>query len=164
MSETIKIINSDLKVSDNFTFKEYFDTVVSHTKLEFDIPISLIKGVQYLRDFYGFPIYVTSAYRPNDKFGQHRYGKAVDLVPVNFADRDTFFNTWEKECLNYKDSPLIQGMRYRGVKGFGIENNNCIHIDDREDSKCTSTDMYGKFIIFRWVADGTAYGKSTVIA
>jgi len=148
-----------MKVSDNFTFLEYFYP----TAIEYDIPEALIKGVQYFRDFFGYPMRITSSYRPNDIFGQHRFGKAVDLVPVNPANFKTFFDTWEKECVNYKDSGLIQGMRSRGVNGFGVENNNCVHVDVRDDDKCTLTDKYGKFCIFRWIATPPPYGTSTLI-
>jgi hypothetical protein len=160
--ETIKIINSTLPVSDNFSFLEYFDTTVSHTKLEFDIPTALIKGIQYLRDFYNIPFQITSAYRPNDSFGFHRLGCAVDTIPSDAQQSLDILAKFKEECLNYKNSALIKGMRSKGVSGFGIES-YCIHIDVRPDSDCTLEDDNGKFCIFFWENDGSQYGKSTLV-
>jgi len=158
----IKIINSDLKVSDNFTFKEYFHTILSPQDLEFDIPNPLIRGMQFLRDYWKEALEITSAYRPDDKYGFHKIGHAVDSVPVDSKHRLDRIADFKEECVNYKKSPLIAGLRARGLNGFGVEM-YCVHLDVRPDNNCHLTDDYGKFCIFEWTNDGSSNGISTLI-
>lgn len=160
--ETLKITNSDLKISENFSFKEYFNTAVSHTNKEFDIPRCLVDGIQHLRDYWKEPLNITSAYRPGDSFGFHKIGHAVDTVTTDFSTRLQRIADFKEECLNYKNSPLIKALRCRGVNGFGIESYT-IHFDYRPDQNCHLVDNYGRFCIFFWENDGTANGKSTLV-
>ena len=160
--KTLKVINSDLNISENFKFSEYFNPTVSHTKLEFDIPECLIRGMQYMRDYFKIPLEITSVFRPTDHFGFHQTGHAVDSVPSDRKLALSILDKFKEECINYKNSPLIKGLRLKGVNGFGIES-YCIHLDYRPDINCTLADDNGKFCIFFWENDGSSNGKSTLV-
>lgn len=131
-------------------------------QVDFEIPKCLIDGAQILRDFFGGMI-VTSTIRPSDKFGYHKNGNAADFIPSN--DAYTNIKKFEDECVRYqkdKGSELIKKLRSVGVEGFGIEG-YCIHLDYRGGYGCPSKDEHGKYIVFKWVKDGTPNGQSTVL-
>ena len=157
-----RITNSDEMITQNFKMTEFRNPKFGG-KIDFDIPQCLIDGAQIIRDFYGSTM-ITSTIRPNDKFGYHQSGNAIDLLPL----KDTLKNikNFGDECRKYqktKDSELILKLREAGVEGYGIESNNCIHLDYRNGITSASKDKFGNYIIFTWVADGSKYGKSTVV-
>lgn len=160
--EKIKITNSTELLTANFRIKEFWAPKFSG-RVDFDIPKCLVEGAQIIRDFFG-PTLITSTIRPQDKFGYHQSGNAIDLLPLC----DTLINIkkFENECRLYqsnKSSELILKLREVGVEGFGIESNNCIHLDYRKQVNCASTDKFGKYIVFEWHNDGSKFGKSNVI-
>ncbi len=159
--ETIRVINFTGNISENFTFLEYYKPKLTPVALEFDIPRCLVDGVQYLRDYWKEALIITSAYRPQDTFGFHKTGNAVDTVPANDETKLERIADFREECKNWKNSPLIKGLRAKGVSGFGVEA-GCIHLDHRT-TNCHLEDNYGRFCIFMWEADGTPNGKSTLI-
>jgi len=151
--EFIKIINSNIPIKPgyHFTFQEFFDPILASEKKEYDIPECLVDGVNYLRDYFKLPMYITSTLRSKDPMTSlHQTGRAVDLGMVDEKIRIEYINNFAEEMHNYKHSPLFFALRARGVNGFGIEIGNCIHIDYRPDSRCNSKDDYGKFCIFSW--------------
>lgn len=160
--EKIKITNSVEPLTTNFQMKEFWAPKFGG-RVDFEIPKCLVEGAQIIRDFFGSTL-ITSTIRPNDKFGYHSSGNAIDLLPLE----DTLINIkkFENECRLYqktKDSELILKLREVGVEGFGIEANNCIHLDFRKQVGCPSADKFGKYIVFEWHRDGSKFGKSTVI-
>ena len=163
----LKITNNNdvIKEGYHFTIEEFWKTKFGGC-LDFEIPECLVDAAEILREFYGGPVMITSDYRPNDKFGFHRYLNntgAVDYLPL--TDTINNIDKFKNECLNYQNgtgSDLIHNLRSCGVKGFGIESHNCIHLDYRPDINCCDKDEYGMYMVFSWEADGTPDGKSTV--
>ena len=118
---------------------------------EWDCPEILLDGLQFFSDLW-HPvggICVTSSYRPYDKSGFHRYGKAIDFVTYN--EPLNYIENFKIECLNHRDSALIKGLRKIGIAGFGIED-KCIHIDtgNRVHSDLYPKDEYGEYCVFTW--------------
>lgn len=151
--ETIKIINSNIPIKPgyNFTFLEYFDPIYASEKKEYDIPECLVDAMQYMRDYFKQPMLITSVLRSGDPLtSMHQTGHAVDSVIVDEKRRIEYLMNFSEECFNYKKSPLINALRYRGVNGFGIEVGNCVHLDFRPNNRCTTRDQYGLFCIFEW--------------
>lgn len=157
-----RITNSNEQLTTNFKISEFWN-VKYGGHVDFDIPQCLIDAAQIIRDFYGSTL-ITSTIRLKDKFGYHKSGNAIDLLPL----KNTLANikNFGDECIKYqktKDSDLIIKLRKAGVEGFGIEGNNCVHLDFRNGKNCASRDRYGSYIVFEWHTDGTPTGKSTVI-
>jgi len=157
---TIQIDNTLISLSENFNMQEFYSPTLTKPNLPFQLPKCLLDAVQHLRTVWAVPIEITSVYRPNDTFGYHKTGNAVDFITYN--DAPDYVSKFKTMCMNYKTSQLFKELRAIGVKGYGIEN-TCCHIDFREDSNCTLTDDKGKFCVFTWMPDGTPYGKSTII-
>lgn len=157
--DIIRITNINENVQANFSYKEFWKPRFGGG-IDFDMPKCLVDAAQIMRDEWGI-INITSTIRPNDTFGYHKNGNACDYLPKDYSKIKQF----QIECMNYqngKGSEIIKKLREAGVQGFGIEAGNCIHLDFRNDKNCSSTDEYGKYIVFSWVADGTKYGKSVV--
>lgn len=160
--KTIRIKDIDAPIKDgfNFTYREFYHPKFAKD-IEFDIPECLVDAQQILRSFYG-RIQITSTIRPKDTFGYHRFGWAVDCVPIDdIKGIDKFI----LECKKYQssgNSQLIEKLRSVGVQGFGIEAGNCIHLDWRDGKNVYDIDQWGKYIVFEWRNDGTANGKSIV--
>jgi len=141
----MKIINSNEKVSNNFTMLEFYRA--SSPVHEFDFPKCLIESAQILRDWFEKEIIITSTSKPSDTFGFHRVNKAIDFISIK--DKNKLLSNFKTECENYatgKGSVLIDKLRSIGVTGFGIEN-VCIHLDCRDNST-NKTDKYGSYMIF----------------
>ena len=152
--EHLLIQNKDEKVSLNFSMKEYWAPKFGG-HLDFSIPQCLLDAEQILRDYFGAML-ITSTFRPGDTFGFHRYlssSGAVDSIPI--ANTIAGIDKFKQECLKYQDltgSELITKLRKAGVEGFGLESNNCIHLDFRAGQNVVDTDEFGKYIVFSWDA------------
>ena len=70
------------KLTRNFTHKEWSLAKYSD-KTSYEAPTALIYAVQAIRDWFQGKVLITSTLRKSDKFGFHRLGLAVDLVPSN---------------------------------------------------------------------------------
>ena len=160
--ERIKIINSKENISANFKYEEYFKPRGIKDYGEFEMPICLVNGVQKIREYFGVWFQITSAFRPHDKFGQHRFGEAVDLLPTNQKMILPILSEFKTCCINHKTNTLIRSLRSLGVNGFGVEA-YCIHIDYRPDERCHLKDEFGRYCVFEWTNDGSAFGKSKLI-
>lgn len=159
--EKILIYNSSEYLTNDFQYSEFFNPKYGGD-IDFNIPKCLVDGAQIIRDFFGKTL-ITSTIRPKDKFGYHQSGNAIDLLPLENTLQN--IKIFGEECLKYqenKDSELIKKLRSVGVEGFGIEANNCIHLDYRKEVNCASKDEFGKYIVFSWFADGTPTGKSKI--
>jgi hypothetical protein len=142
--------------------QEIFSPVLTKPNVEFDLPKPLLDAVQHLRTVWGVPIEITSVIRPADPQGSlHKIGHAIDFI--TYENTLDYLEKWKTICVNYKTSSLFKELRALGLNGFGVENNNCIHIDFRPDSNCTLEDEFGKYCIFSWLANGTPMGISTLI-
>ena len=156
--ETIRIKNSDEKVSPNFFMKEYYNPRFGGG-LEFNIPVCFIEASEILREYFECPVIITSTIRPNDKFGYHRSGRAVDYITT----KNDSISLFKQQCLAYQNlegSSLISYLREVGINSFGIEN-GCIHLDKRNSNTC-DTDEYGKYIVWSWTSAGGDNGTSKV--
>ena len=149
--ESIHIVNSTESLSVNFKMQEFFHPPLAFANECFEMPKCLLDCVQLLRNVWIAPIRITSTYRPNDSFGFHKTGNAIDFVVSNNMPLE-YLNKFKTTCINHATSQLFKDMRKTGVKGFGIEN-SCIHIDYRPDENCHLQDEYGKFCIFEWSTD-----------
>lgn len=119
---------------------------------EFDLPDALIMAQQWLRNYFQQAWSITSTYRPDDTFGFHRYGCAVDSVPLAASNRHICLDHFKEECINYvngNESELISNLRKIGVNGFGVEG-TCIHLDIRPEKDCAYKDNKGSYIVFTY--------------
>lgn len=158
------IENQCVELTENFTMKEFFSARFTSNR-SFCMPMCLIEGCQVIRDYFNVPFTITCTYAPWQNFGFHRLGWAVDLVPSSGSSVE--ITKFMLECYKYQytgASNLIKQLREAGVQGFGLENNNCIHIDWRNGHNIASLDRFGHYIVFEWVNDGSKYGKSRVIS
>lgn len=144
------------QITPNFNIYEFY--VAANPDQEFDIHTVLIVAAQLIRDWVGFACTVTSTYRPNDTFGFHRYGKAIDIIsnvqihgkPAVKTPAEILLS-FKQECLKYindEDSILIEDLRKIGITGFGVEA-NCIHLDCR-DNIFNHSDKYGGYEVFEF--------------
>lgn len=151
---TQHISGLNIQLRKNFNMQEFFKPKLTGGGghgMEFDIPEVLLDGMQFISDTW-MPeggICITSVYRPNDKFGYHRFGKAGDFV--TYKDPMKWIDKWKEECLNHRDSYLIRGLRQIGITGFGVEK-NCSHIDagGRNSSTLYPVDEFGQYCVFTW--------------
>jgi len=153
--ELIRITNSSNYVIPNghFRYLEYFHPRIAPNDIEFEMPKALADGMEVLRGWYNIPMDITSTIRPNDPIGSfHHIGYAVDSVPTDPSIRLHIINDFMQECIKYQNlqgSTLVDNLRSVGVVGYGLEGNNCIHIDTRQSNTC-DVDKYGHYIVFEW--------------
>ena len=161
--ETIHIIDSKEPITKgySFTFHEFFKPTYGGG-IEFDIPVPLVDAMQWLRNYFNMKWLITSTIRPNDKFGFHVTGYAIDSIPLELNKRLDVLNQYKQECLQYQEtgkSELIENLREKGVNGFMIEGQNCIHLDVRDENNphlVASKDKYGKYIVCFWSPSSTS--------
>jgi hypothetical protein len=152
--ERINISFSNQKLSENFSMAEFY--LAANPDQEFSMAKPLVDAAQIIRDWVGFQTKVTSTFRPNDSFGFHKTGDAIDLCtpyaihggkPPKYPE--DVISAFKVECMNYINgfgSKLISNLRKTGVTCFGIEC-NCIHLDcGKRNNK--RFDVYGGYTIF----------------
>ena len=151
------------KLTRNFTHKEWSLAKYSD-KTSYEAPTALIYAVQAIRDWFQGKVLITSTLRKSDKFGFHRLGLAVDLVPSNeclYTMNDYFDELFKYQ--NEGKSDIIEELRSLGVNGFGIERGNCIHLDVRPKINSPSGDEWGNYCVFSWWLDKNGKSVSVVI-
>lgn len=136
------IQNKKIEVSNNFLMSEFWKGQ------DFVLPDPLIQAAQILRDYIGKPLTITSTYRPNDTFGFHRYGEAIDLIPGQ-----DMFRLEVIKWIDTHQSELIYKLREVGITGLGVEA-ACIHLDVRKDH-CHRQDQFGWYAPFEYKQDAT---------
>ncbi len=137
--------NYNIKVSPNFTEKEYYSASFGTDGSAFEYSDAVIKGGQIIRDYFGVPMKVTASYRTSawDKSkgrsgtGQHTKRTAGDFA---FLDDETLFK-YHKEIL--ERGALYQALRQAGINGIGLYD-NFLHIDSRATGN-TPDSNYGNF-------------------
>jgi hypothetical protein len=140
----IKNENKVIFFANNFMLNEFWKGE------DFDMPDALIKAAQVIRNWHNGRVTVTSTLRKKDTFGQHRYGKAIDLVATKKEAKLAFIDLFYFETMSWingNGSTLIDSLRKVGITGMGPEN-TCVHLDCRNTNKCNRMDQYGKYIAF----------------
>lgn len=155
---TIRIKNENKQLTQHFNMIEYYSPKFPKN-VEFDMPECFLEASEILREYFDCPIIITSTYRPADKFGYHRFGRAVDYITT----KNDSISIFKLECMKYQNlesSELISNLRKSGINSFGIEN-GCIHLDQRTSNTC-DTDEYGNYIVWSWTSAGGVNGTSKV--
>lgn len=124
--------NSNIQLTKNFNAKEFYshcaDVFGSHYLDE-----KLINAMQFIRDYYDVPIFITSSYRSvlcNSIAGgalnsQHLKGLAVDFSFKNENIQKKYIN----DILN--KAPIYYSLLSYGINGIGLYN-GFNHIDTRD--------------------------------
>ena len=165
--ETIHITDTNQQLTTNFQSWEFYKA--AHPPQEFECPLPLVMAAQILRDWLGFPVIVSSTYRPNDPYGKgssHDKGVAIDFYTRAMIHGDyaplspsQVIEKYNQEVLNYlagKGSKIIENLREAGIDGFGIEG-GCIHMDCfgyGAGKRINHVDKYGNYSAFEWRQGG----------
>ena len=79
--------------------------------------------LDYIREKFGQPIMVTSAYRPKDNSGPHKIGRAIDFQPV------TEFPGWQKIIIEILKKSDFDDFRLFCEKSLRSPDDGWCHID-----------------------------------
>lgn len=129
----LEVFPSSEKVSANFSYSEVYNSKVNQSSH----PISkqVIACAQFLRDYFGLPMTITSSYRTyvpagGASYSPHMMAVALDLQftksLVSQQKRDELFTIIRDDFARKGD--IFQGLWERGCRGFGIYD-TFIHID-----------------------------------
>ena len=121
MAEYIK--NKPTQLSPNFDSTEFDCNCKNKTCTTTEIDPKLVEYLQKIRDYFGKPVTINSAYRcdeHNKKVGganksKHKYGQAADI-----------------KISGVKPLKVAQYAEFIGIKGIG-QYSNFVHIDTREN-------------------------------
>lgn len=121
MSQYIK--NKPTQLSPNFNSTEFDCNCKNKTCTTTEIDPKLVEYLQKIRDYFGKPVTINSAYRcdeHNEKVGganksKHKYGQAADI-----------------KVSGVKPLKVAQYAEFIGIKGIG-QYSNFVHIDTREN-------------------------------
>lgn len=163
--ETVHIHDSNEKLTENFAMSEFYKTQFG-CHGEFDMPICLYKAMQVIRDYYSdkygkdIPFTVTSVFRPDDSFGEHRIGSACDSVASDVNMRGQILQDIHSEFKTWKNSELVKGILSTGTNVLIIEG-NCLHLGYRT-FKLSSHPEYtpSEFYIGYWSPNPKPYGSN----
>lgn len=113
--------------AENVTFSRNLNGK-SHT-----LPLNLINAANFLREFYGVPLIVTSTLRPEEGQATHKEGIAVDLSTRAYPEVMRDFGARVKRWASGQEDHVIRTLRERyGLQGIG-GNRFHIHIDARQN-------------------------------
>lgn len=132
-NDFVIITPSSAQASPNFTYSELFNSKVGRSSH----PLSrqVIDCAQFLRDYFGLPIRITSTYRNyvptgGASYSPHMIGVAIDLQfdksSVPAAKRDELYTVIRDDFK--RKGAIFQGLWERGCRGFGSYD-TFVHID-----------------------------------
>jgi hypothetical protein len=134
----MKINNTGQKLTEHFKHKELFTKSADFVGKTHDLSDQVIKGLEFIRSYYGVPLVVTSSFRTvfgNESAGgksqsYHLQGKAIDFQ--NLADKTGFAEKFKKD-FQAVGSELKGNLDFLGVRGVFFYD-TFIHIDSRGEA------------------------------
>ena len=150
--------NSQDLVTDNFTHAEYYSASRGQGE-SFELSDVCINAIQYIREYFGEPIVITSSRRSkseNKRIGgssrsQHITGNAIDIVfrGAGVSNSKCLKKIWDDL---YCKGELYQTLEEIGILGIGCYD-TFIHLDDGRSPLRKRTRMSG------WGSRYDHYGK-----